>query len=264
MSFYGSSFSFDGTSCEEYGLMMYDFNNTSQGDSKYASMKIEEDRIHGRTRSLFYGAYYDKPLEFTLVFGADEDSALNNEPIDRQEMEVIGSWLIGHEEYKWLTIDQPDMETLRYRCIITDLETIEVAMCKWAFKCTVHCDSPYAYTLPEVFEFVVDGSADVTLYSRSTANTWYYPRVSIKTDGSNDVSIYNKDFAKPFVMSFNGAKVDEIEVVGDTGVITGSFDNMYKYWNFVFPTLKRGDNHLTLTGSGTYTFTCEFPVNVGG
>ena len=68
MSFYGSSFSFDGVSCEEYGLMLYDFDNTTQENSKFASIDILEDRVYQRPRSLFYGTTYKDPLEFKLVF----------------------------------------------------------------------------------------------------------------------------------------------------------------------------------------------------
>ena len=97
MSFYGSSFSFDGRSCEEYGLMLYDFNTTEQGNSSYANgMEIKEDRVSGRYRSILYSTSYKDPLEFKLVFGANEIVAHNRQDIDRQEMELIGSWLILH------------------------------------------------------------------------------------------------------------------------------------------------------------------------
>ena len=267
MSFYGSSFSFDGVSCEEYGLMMYDFDSHTQGNSKYASgMKIMEDRLPMLNRSLFYGAYYEEPLEFTLVFGADEDTAANDVPIDRQDVEVIGSWLTGHNEYKWLVIDQPDMEGLRYRCIITDLETIEVGMCKWAFQCTVHCDSPYAYTLPKIEQYVVDGERDVVLHSRSSANNPYYPEIVISLDGSNSFSITNlSDNNRSTEFTDLPQTTDTIRVSGDTGVVSAESGlNMYQNFNFVFPRLVRGDNHLKIMGQGTILFICSFPVNIGG
>lgn len=267
MSFYGSSFSFDGISCEEYGLMLYDFDTHTQGDSKYATgMQIIEDRLPMRSRSLFYGAYYDAPLEFKLVFGVDEDSAACGTPLDRQDMEVIGSWLTGHNAYKWLAIDQPDMEGLLYRCIITDLEMIEVAMCKWAFQCNVHCDSPYAYTLPQQIRYEVDGELDAILHSRSSANGFYYPDVSIALSGSDGFRITNvsdgersTEFSGPLQFG------DTIELSGDTGIISArSGLNMYQHFNFVFPRLVRGDNKIKITGRGAVTFTCSFPVNIGG
>lgn len=265
MSFYGSSFSFDGISCEEYGLMLYDFGSTKQGDSKYASIEVHEDRVPSRARSLFYGTSYSKPLEFTLVFGANEDSESYGEPIDRQDMEIIGSWLTGHSEYKWLAIDQPDMEGIRYRCIINDLETIELSMCKWAFKCTVHCDSPFAYTIPEQFTYTVDGSADIVLHSRASSNMPYYPTVTISGLLGEDVEIVNHDFnGSTFRLLLADTNITDVVANGETGILSGSIGNLYSYFNFCFPALVRGVNHLSIKGSGTYTFTCEFPVNVGG
>lgn len=437
MSFYGSSFSFDGVSCEEYGLMLYDFGSTTHGNSEYAKVDIKEDRMPGRTRSLFYGTSYEDPLEFKLVFGAMEDVVNNDEPIDRPEMEVVAGWLTGHNEYKWLMIDELGLDSIRYRCIITDLKTIEVDMYKWAFECTVHCDSPYGYTLPEQFTYQVNGSTDVVLHSRSSTNSATYPIVSIRNepyptynftipngrmigdvngdgiidskdsdmlmqhviqaitlsgddlvcantnndefvnindsseivdyingrislhDFSNDIygnwiwddalNGFTVDIAleaaygalqgvvllnssslswKPKIFCHNGflkivtdmppindvsasivfintgntdacvvvSTVDEfnrycalsnwsitnhshrdettilrnahggeLTLNGNTGILSSSSGvNNYNNFNFVFPRLVRGKNQLTITGNGTVTFTCEFPVNVGG
>lgn len=363
MSFYGSSFSFDGVSCEEYGLMLYDFGSTTHGNSEYAKVDIQEDRIPRRTRSLFYGTSYEEPLEFKLVFGAKEEVLWLDEPIDRQEMEVIASWLTGHQEYKWLMIDEFGFESIRYRCIITDLKLVEVDMYKWGFECTVHCDSPYGYTLPETFTFDVNGTRDdIVLRSRSSINTPYYPKVSFENHGQLDVvalslQVGGMDFATgsliltadyslltsqhggvlycagldpkkvrgascfdgflsilyaedpdlsgyayavffknenntcSVVQSMNEVSMaanmhdwqitnnslknetfklfkahgDSFFVDGETGVLKSSSDiNIYNGFNFVFPRLVRGENHLTITGNGTVTFTCEFPVNVGG
>lgn len=267
MSFYGSSFSFDGISCEEYGLMLYDFNTTSQGNSEFAKgMEIQEDRIPGRTRSLFYGTYYKQSLEFTLVFGANEYAANMGEDIDRQEMEVIGSWLTGHLEYKPLVIDQQDMDSIVYMCILTDLKVLEYAGNKWAFQCSVHCDSPFARTLPQVFSYTVDGTSEVTLHSRSTSNLPYYPVVQIALNGNGSFSIENQSNENyTFSITNVPQTSDTIYLNGETGVVKAESGlNMYPYINFKFPRLVRGANKLVLTGNGTVTFTCEFPVNVGG
>lgn len=266
MSFYGSSFSFDGISCEEYGLMLYDFDNTTQGNSKFASVDISEDRVYQRPRSLFYGTTYKNPLEFKLVFGADEYAAEQREPIDRQDMEVIGSWLTGHNSYKWLHIDQPDMAGIRYRCIITDLEVLEIGFDKWAFECTVHCDSPFAYTLPQSFSYKVDGTSNVVLHSRSSSNLPYFPTVTVQLQGSGDVEIVNHSVQDDrFAMSGIPQISDTLYIDGETGVIRAETGlNMYPYFNFKFPRLVRGDNHLTISGNCIVTYTCEFPVNVGG
>lgn len=266
MSFYGSSFSFDGISCEEFGLMLYDFDNETQGSSKFSKIKVHEDRIYRRPKAVFYGESYDDGLSFKLVFGANEYAAIQHEPIDRQEMEAVSAWLTGHNSYKWLTIDQPDMEGIRYRCVITELQMIEVGFDKWAFSCEVHCDSPFAYTLPMEFSYDVDGTRDVTLPSRSSMNQAYYPEVRIEIPSGGDVRIVNhSDGDYTFSMDGVPTSAGSLYLNGESGVMTSdSGDNVYPYFNFHFPRLVRGDNHLTITGKCKVVFTCQFPVNVGG
>lgn len=266
MSFYGESFSFNGRSCEEFGLMLYDFNNASQGDSRFAAQTITEERIRNRYRTLFYDAGYDQPLEFTLVFGAGEYEANEHEPIDRYEMQVISEWLTDKREYGWLSIDQPDMEGVRYRCFITDLEAIEFSGNKWAFKCTVHCDSPYGYLLPQIYEYNASGVTDVYIRSRSSIDEPYAPIVIIELTSGADFSIKNKsDGNRTFTLDELPNGCGQITVDGERGLLScGSGDNIYSCTNFKWPRLVRGDNHLVLSGNGTVKFICEYPVNVGG
>ena len=67
MSFYGASMIFDGLSCEEMGLVMYDFTSNRQSATTFSSaLEIAEDRIDGRYRSLFYGGAVNSPPFFTF------------------------------------------------------------------------------------------------------------------------------------------------------------------------------------------------------
>ena len=87
MSFYGTSMIFDGVSCEEMGLVMYDFTSNRQSATTFSSdLEIAEDRIGGRYRSLFYGGAVNAPLTFTMVLCASEDRAERNEPLDRWDL----------------------------------------------------------------------------------------------------------------------------------------------------------------------------------
>lgn len=264
MSFYGSSFSFDGISCEEFGYMLYDFNTTEQGASSFASgTKIHEDRVPNRIRSIYYATTEDSPLEFTLIFGADEHAANAGEPIDRQEMEIAAQWLTRLDGYKWLVIDQPDMAGIRYRCIITDLKMLEYAGNKWAFSCKVHCDSPYAYTLPQTFFYESSGGLSTTLYSRSTVDLPYYPEIELTLDGVNECQLTIGGQIMQFTDVPNSSATFYINC--ETGVVSSSDGtDPYKYFNFVYPALRPGANEIGLVGIGTARITCSFPVNVGG
>ena len=266
MSFYGSAFTFDGVSSEDYGLMLYDFNNVSQGNSAYASdMTIQEDRIPLQYKSLYYGSYFKEPLEFTLVFGADEYTALNHEDIDRQEMDLIGSWLTGKQGYRWLSIAQPDLFNVRYRCIITDLKVIEFSGFKWAFQCTVHCDSPFGYLYPEEYNLSVSGEETLLLRSLSSYHGYYYPKVELSLNDGGSFTITNMTDNQSKFSVTDYPSADTLVIDGEHGIITSkSIKNPYVYCNFDFPKLVRGDNILKFSGNGNVKIICEFPVNIGG
>ena len=269
MSFYGTSMIFDGIACEEMGLVMYDFDNQKQDETAFTSnLSILEDRIESRYRSLFYGGSVNEPLTFTMVLCASEDRAYRDEPFDRWDLQKIASWLTGHTEYKWLNIVQPDMEQFRYKCIITDLKAVEIAGQKWGFSCKVTCDSPYAYMLPKTYIFDVEGSLACSLFSESTHNGYYYPIIDITGHSGGNISV--KIGNDEFKLNDVSANVGDIRIDCENGIITSKHSaNVYEYIDFTtddfhFPRLRRGKNELTITGSGTYTFTCEWPVNIGG
>lgn len=268
MSFYGTEFIFDGISSFEFGLCLYSsFDNASQGNTEFAAnVDMKEDRPFRRSSSYCYGGSLDDSLEFTLVFGVSEERKANHGPYDRVEMQKIASWLTGHRDYKWLQIVQDDLTPVRYRCYLTDLQAVEVRGMHWGFQCEVHCDGPYGYLQPRRFVYEVDGSRTVVLHSDSSANDPYYPSLTIEPDGCTDFAVTDQtDSDRAFTLNGVPAGCGTITLDCDHGVLScESGDNLYPYCNFKFPRLLRGDNQLTLTGTGTFTFTCEFPVNVGG
>jgi phage-related protein len=268
MSFLGTEFIFDGTSSYEYGLCLYSrIDNVSQDNTSWAStVKMFEDRPYRRYRSYCYGGSVQDSLEFKLVFGVSEDRKATFGEYDHWEMQKIASWLTGHRDYRWLEIVQDDLSRVRYHCYITDLQAVEVGGRHWGFTCKVTCDSPYGYLAPEKFTYTVDGMATVILHSRSSCNDPYSPIVQIKQSGGTTFSIKNvTDKNREFIL--NGIPTNSGNILLDSshGVLACDAGlNLYPYCNFKFPRLLRGDNELILTGTGIYTVTCEFPVNVGG
>mgnify|MGYP004665687915 FL=1 len=181
-------------------------------------------------------------------------------------MQKIASWLTGHRGYRWLEIVQGDLAHVRYRCCITDLQAVEISGRHWGFSCKVTCDSPYGYLAPENFSYTVNNTATVTLHSRSSINDPYFPVIQIQQSGVTDFSIKNvTDNNREFKLTGIPTGSGNILLDSDHGVLTCAAGlNLYPYCNFKFPRLLRGDNELILAGTGTYTLTCAFPVNVGG
>ena len=270
MGFIGSYFSFDGIPCTEYGLLIYDMENASQGTSSFASAgEIQESWISSRNKSFFYGLRKDQPLQFSIVFGIDPQTADMNDYLDRYEIDAIGNWLTGHNKRKWLEITQPDMELVRYSCVITDLARIDHAWLPWAFSATVTCGSSYGTMHPMNYRYECSGITPVKLFNRSTINLDYYPKMTIELNGSNTVSIVNQSVgASEF--KFEGLPRPQlltISIDNENKIIKSSdsdYPNLYRYFNSNFLFLKRGTNKLLVTGDCVVNFMCEFPVNFGG
>ena len=269
MAFYGCEFCFDGVPCTEYGLMIYHFGSNAQSDISFQTGDIQEERINGRYDSILYGVSQNKALEYTLVFGANMESIDANRSLDRYEVEAVAAWLTGHTERKWLSISQDDMESFRYKCLITDLKLITYGDYPWAFSCTVSCDSPFAYTFPEVYSvYICNGEVEYNLFNRSTYNGYYKPRIEIETYGNCSISIKNNsDSGREFVLS-NIQTGDPLTITIDNKnqiITSNDCSNMYPNFNCSFFRLVRGDNHLSITSDGeaTIRFVCEFPVSIG-
>lgn len=268
MSFYGTSFIFDGIPCEEMGLIMYDFSNAKQSETMFSSdLTISEDRISGRLRPLMYGGSINAPLTFNMVMCASEDSIYYNEPLDRWDLQKISSWLTGHKQYKWLEIVQPDMEDYRYRCIITELKAVEIAGNKWGLSCKVTCDTPYAYTKQYNYDIT---SSSMKIHSPMTYNEFYYPVIIITDYIPGDIVITISNIEEEYSFTINNIpeSVGTMTIDCENEVITSSNDfNLYQYIkydkHFHFPRFAKGSNMITVTGINNCKFICEWPVNIG-
>lgn len=265
MAFYGCQFSFDEVPCFEYGLMVYDIDSPNENGKFSTGAKIIEDRTAWRSTPLHYGATFNEPLTFSFVFGADINSIDKKHHLDRWEMETIASWLTGHDKYKYLEIEQPDMEAVRYKCIISDLEYTTYGKMPWAFKCTVTCDSPYAYLYPEQFTFNVADTLTTTFDNRASCK-YYYPKLKITvTKGDSFTVINHSDNDREFTLTKLPNSQIEINVDNENEIITNSMSlNLYDGFNYKFFRLVNGYNDLEFKGNAIVVFDCEFPINVGG
>lgn len=268
MAFWGCSFVFDGVPCEEYDLMLYDsFGGTSQEEGKFANTAtIHEDKVNSRWKPHFYGTSREEKLSFSLIFGVNHKRIDSGEFLDRHELESISSWLLGHNNYKWLEILQEDLEDVRYNCIVTSLDIIEFGTVPWALKATIECDSPYAYAYPTVYEYVVKGTKEARLFNESSLPGYYKPVVEIDLGDSRTVSITNlSDGGRKLEFSELPSGVHCLRIDNDHCVITTDDGgiNPYKYFNFNFFRLLRGCNDLVIDGDCTVRILCEFPINTG-
>lgn len=267
MSFWAETFTFNGTSCQNYDLMLYDIGGDDSNDPEFASVvTVTDEWVGSRWRPYFYGSKFQNKLTFDLVFGVNECRIDQGEYLTRSEIDAIATWLTGHDEYHWLTIDQEDLEGIRYRCMVTGLKTVSYGRIPWALQATVTCDGPFAYRTPTSVTYNSTGSRQIQFENKSSLNGYYYPVIRFDRRSGTSFSIENvTDGGRTFTMSNIPTSITTIQVDNDSCVITDDQDiNLYGNCNYNWLRLKKGMNTLNLTGNGVFTFECEFPVNTGG
>lgn len=267
MAFWGDYFIYDGIPCTEFGLRLYEVNGVSPGNGSFSMPTISEDRIASKNRSFFYGTTQNEPLKFKMVFGLDKDLANTGEYLDRWDRESISAWLSPLDGYKWLEIEQHDMEQVRYRCRIESLTLVELANVPVAFSCEVRCDSPFAYLYPQTYKYTCSNRTNVLIRNLGSSRGGYSPKLRITLNGSDTIQIINhSDNDRTFEFkSLPQSYFLVIDVDNENGVITNSMDlNLYPYFNFEFFKLVCGDNQLEVVGNCIVEMICEFPVSIGG
>lgn len=266
MGFFGNTFVYNGISCEAFDLMLYDIGGGGDDESDFASpVTIEEETVGSRWRPFFYGVRHEGKLTFELTFGVKPRRVEAGKYLDRYELSEVATWLTGHKEYHYLDIQQEDLRFVRYKAIITDLSVVSFAQIPWALHATVECDSPYAYMYPEEYSVEADGSATLRIFNRSSLNDYYMPILTIDQNGG-DFSIANSaDPGRTFEFSGLPAGTGLITINNDNCLISCANGlNLYPYFNNRFLRLARGMNELSVSGNGTLTILCEFPINTGG
>lgn len=274
MTFWGHSFAFDGTPCEAFDLMMYDFGSASDdGVSIAGTPTIVEDVINTRYKPLHYGVTYEQKNTVTLTFGVNQRRLDEDKYLDRYEVDEISSWLTGHDQYKKLEIQQDDMIYVWYNVIATSIQFTTFRSVQWAMQVTFTCDSPYGYMYPQEYEVTLGSStATLDIYNESSMNSWYKPMITITGGNGSEVTITNTDdtnlagAARAFTMTVPAGTVtidcENLVLTSSNGI------NLYANCSTLtkFPRLRRGRNRITISGNSgmVVKFTCTYPVNIGG
>lgn len=177
-------------------------------------------------------------------------------------------WLTGHQNYQWLSIDQPDMERVQFRCLITSLTPLAHGWLPVAFEATVRCDCPYAYGFPFLRQYQIKGSTNVLFRNESSVREYLKPTLIIKPNpGVSEFKIVNQsDNNREFILSGIPASVESITVENNSGIIkeeSGEY-NLYDGFNMNFFRLVQGDNQLVVTGDGTLSIAGRLLYNVAG
>lgn len=255
-------FLFADRSCADFGLMLYDIGGKGQSDVSFGNKaEIVETRTTGRIQPLHFGVnYHSEPLQFSLIFGCDHE-------LDRFTMEEIAFWLTGYQDYQWLCIEQPDLEHVQFRCLITKLTPITVGWLPVAFEAEVTCDCPYAYGMPFEQTHTISGTTEIVLRDSGSVREYYRPDIHfVPGDGTTALSITNVSDGERIFKIENIPTGSDIVIDGRNGIIRelNHGYNLYGGFNMNFFRTVHGDNRLLVEGDGVLTFSGRFLHNVAG
>ncbi len=254
-------FTYAGKAASMFGMFVCDIGSKKHGDNPFGNKaNIVETRIANRVTPIHHGVRYnDEPLTFTLIFGAERR-------MDRFEMQEIANWLTGYQQYQWLTIDQPDLNHVQFRCLIQSLTPISVRWLPVAFEAKIVCDCPYAYGYPFERVYAINGETAVRFYNDGTCREPLKPGMTVTLDaGCTSFSARNDTTGETMAFADlpSGGIVAEIDNENQVVRETKYGVNLYDKFNFRFLELAQGDNRLVFDGIGTVKLAGRFLYNVG-
>ena len=251
-------FTYAGLASSMFGLAVCDLGSKSHSDIAFGNAaSIVEKRLQTRITPLHFGVnYHEEPLQFNLIFAAEES-------MDRYQLQEVAKWLTGYQE--WLTIDQPDMENYAFKCLISNLTPVSVGWFPVAFEAQIICDCPYAYGYPFSETYKVTGSSTIQFYNDSSINENLRPMININLNaGQTSVTIKNNTTNEELTLSSLPDGIT-IHIDNENCILRDHDDeyNLYSGFNFVFLSFAPGLNNLTVSCSGTIEITGRFMYNVG-
>jgi phage-related protein len=245
MSFYASSFQFDGIPSEAHDLLISEIEGSAVDSTMGSSnMDILNKKIYRRA-----SPYFSENLSFEISANTQ-----SGDEIDAEDFQIIQAWLFSPRTYRKLLIMQPDMQSVYFNCIFNDPKIVRVGNKIVGFTATVQCDSPFAWNFPKTTTYtyaVPTVDSTVVFYNNSDDKGAYlYPTTVITLNSyAGDVTITNLSDASR-VLTLTGLSAGEVITMDSSTQILTSSLSLLRMSNFNkhFLRLVPGANSLRLQG----------------
>ena len=243
------NFTYDGISCDEYGVYIGAFNQIETG--KMAVMPAADLKtVRSRRSDIFHivSQNYSSPLNFEMqLFGR------NYGAITQEHERALKKWLLKKGQYKWFSILDKRYANLWFRANIHSPENIRVNdVIGISFQ--VSTNAPYAFS--DLIEHSLDfteNAAAASVYVDNDEEAGIYPEMEITMLADGDLIItHESDTYKKNQSKLTGLKAGEIitvnneipfiESTNDT-LLKKVYDRFSKYWFF----LKDGENVISVS-----------------
>lgn len=250
MSVYQRKIKYQGRYNTDFGLQVVSFDPDNGFMDTYLSVEsVYTDKFDG-TRRNDYGAKYKETamLYITMVKN-------NYADFSRSELREALGWLTGLRKVSWLDLYNDDDGKISYSFLgrVSDVKLQKMDARVIGIQVEFTSTSPWAYSDVNKVELSLDGNSTlVPLCNCSDEYSAYiYPNITFVNKNANGtLSIRNSTTGEETIV--NGLAANE-KITLDTNKIIYS-DNQAKIFNddfnFVWPRLVYGYNHLHITGVG--------------
>lgn len=246
----GMKFTYDGISCDEYGVFAGEFEQSSTGKMGVAHATNLITGKTGRNNEFnIISQAYSSPLNFEIqVFSRD------GAYISQEHERALKKWLLQRGQYKWLNIIDRRYANIHFKANIHSPENIKAGdVVGISFQVTT--STPYGYSEEIEQKLVFDYTTkSATFYVNNDEDLWIYPDMEITMLSDGDLEIINSLDDNTNTFRLEGLSAGDVitvdgtlpsihckpsEVAAATPGMT--YQNFSKYW------LRLADGYNTLT-----------------
>jgi len=264
MSFYASNFIYDKIPSSNYSLKISDTSSDSEISMAGANVTIISQDIYRKPKVYLYGVKQSPVLEIPI-------SIFKHSEITAQEATYISKWLFGQMEYKQLQIIQPDMQDVYYNCIFINPQVVKIGNIIRGFRATISCDSPYAWTFPQIIYYNYSPNTyyiekNIIINNTGDSPDYIYPKMEIKMNTfGGDIKITNFSDSERVFEIKNLEKDEILSIDNDMQTISSSLgiNRLSNITGYKWFRLSPKVNSLLLSGNIEYIkFTNQFPKKI--
>lgn len=247
VGFHANKFIYNGISSDEFGLYIASFNGGGFTENQAMTQEVIQDTTSMRIKPVAFGVKESSSI--TLSF-----TLLSKEYFDRARVNKVLKWLTNVNGYAPLFILQPDMTTVHYDCVFTDIQNVNINGYPIAYNVTAVCDTSFVEDSKGSVT-VTSPNAGVDIYNFSSINDYTYPRITITMTAAGDFTVNNLTdetllgYTRPFKLTgLASGEVITVDCANKTIKTTGTL-NRYAVFSGNWLRLLYDKNTLSFVGS---------------
>ena len=205
LAFIGEYCIYDGISSEKFGLRIVNENSTME-NTNGEEIAIQKSAMMNGLKYAYMGTEPRDPCTISFML-------MREDPMDAAEIGAVMRWLAGRPGYKELRFVQPDISTVKFNCIFTEVSAIQHGNATYGVSVVGECDSCFGEGNPIVATANSNKTGTIRIMNYGDYMDYVYPVVKITMPSSGgDITISNTTDNNR-VFSFTGLSGSEVLTV---------------------------------------------------